>query len=83
LTESPGLRDVRGVFQKNILAVQVGWTSDFNGAWGARQALFVTSSNKLQKTVKGLFIVRGFAVSRHQTAETCNTGGVFNRTVPG
>jgi hypothetical protein len=74
---------VRGFSQKKILAVQVGWTSDCNGAWGWRQALFVTSSNKLRKTVKVLFIVMCFAVSRRQTAETCNTGGVFNRTVPG
>jgi hypothetical protein len=74
---------VRGFLQKNILAMWVGPTSDFNGAGGWRQALFVPLSNKLQKTVKVLFIVMGFAVSRRQTAETCNTGGVFNRTVPG
>jgi hypothetical protein len=42
-----------------------------------RQALFVTLQNKLQKSVKVLFSVMGFGVLRRQTAETCNTGGVF------
>jgi hypothetical protein len=43
----------------------------------ARQGLFVTLKNKLQKNVKVLFPVTGFGVLRRQTAETCNTGGVF------
>jgi hypothetical protein len=43
----------------------------------ARQGLFVTLKNKLQKNVKVLFSVMGFGVLRRQTAETCNTGGVF------
>ncbi|MDR6959108.1 iron-sulfur cluster repair protein YtfE (RIC family) [Pseudomonas brassicacearum] len=52
-------------------------TSDFNGAMAQRQGLFVTLKNKLQKNVKVLFPVIVFGVSRRQTAETCNTGGVF------
>ncbi|WPN62474.1 hypothetical protein QMK47_23560 [Pseudomonas sp. P9_35] len=52
-------------------------TSDFNGATAVRQALFVTLKNKFQKSVKVLFPVMVFGVSRSQTAETCNTGGVF------
>ncbi len=52
-------------------------TSDFNGAMVVRQGLFVTLKNKLQKNVKVLFPVIVFGVSRRQTAETCNTGGVF------
>ncbi|WP_230150868.1 hypothetical protein [Pseudomonas brassicacearum] len=52
-------------------------TSDFNGATAVRQGLFVTLKNKLQKSVKLLFPVMVFGVSRRQTAETCNTGGVF------
>jgi hypothetical protein len=39
--------------------------------------LFVILKNKLQKSVKVLFPVMGFAVLRSQIAETCNTGGVF------
>jgi hypothetical protein len=42
-----------------------------------RQELLVTLQNKLQKSVKVLFSVTGFGVLRRQTAETCNTGGVF------
>jgi hypothetical protein len=42
-----------------------------------RQGLLVTLQNKLQKSVKVLFSVTGFGVLRRQTAETCNTGGVF------
>jgi hypothetical protein len=56
-------------------------TSDFNGATAQRQALFVTLKNKLQKSVKVLFPVMCFGVSRSQTAETCNTGGVFQDPV--
>jgi hypothetical protein len=39
--------------------------------------LFVILKNKLQKSVKVLFPVMGFAVLRRQIAETCTTGGVF------
>jgi hypothetical protein len=39
--------------------------------------LFVILKNKLQKSVKVLFSVMGFAVLRSQIAETCTTGGVF------
>ncbi|WP_185037036.1 hypothetical protein [Pseudomonas fluorescens] len=53
------------------------WTSDSNGVEEVRQGLFVTLQNKLKKTVKVLFYVMGFGVLRRQTAETCNTGGVF------
>src|SRR3546814_15023575 len=56
-------------------------TSDFNGATAQRQGLFVTLKNKLQKSVKVLFPVMCFGVSRSQTAETCNTGGVFQDPV--
>jgi hypothetical protein len=83
LSESPVLRGFERFGQKNIVLGRIGMTSDCNGACRWRQALIVPLSNKLQKTVKVLFIVMGFAVSRRQTAETCNTGGVFNRTVPG
>jgi hypothetical protein len=57
--------------------IQGDRTSDFNGAGAVRQGLFVTLKNKLQKSVKVLFPVIVFGVSRSQTAETCNTGGVF------
>jgi hypothetical protein len=39
--------------------------------------LLVILKNKLQKNVKVLFSVTRFGVLRRQTAETCNTGGVF------
>jgi hypothetical protein len=42
-----------------------------------RQGLSVITKNKLQKYVKMLFPVMGFAVSRRQTAEPCITGGVI------
>ncbi|CAI8875014.1 conserved hypothetical protein [Pseudomonas sp. IT-194MI4] len=46
-----------------------------------RQVLLVILKNKLQKNVKVLFSVMCFGVLRRQTAETCNTGGVFQDSV--
>jgi iron-sulfur cluster repair protein YtfE (RIC family) len=67
--------------RKKAVRIHGNRTSDFNGVAAVRQGLFVTLKNKLQKSVKVLFPVMGFGVSRSQTAETCNTGGVFQDPV--
>ncbi|CAI8850537.1 hypothetical protein EMIT047CA2_20221 [Pseudomonas soli] len=51
---------------------------DCSPAPGPRQALFVNPKNKLHLSVKRLFSVMVFAVSRNQTAEPCSTGGVIH-----